>query len=67
MTYVLKRTDQGGGYVANPGRHNSYTTHIDHVRKFRTEADAEHERCKGNEIVVDLDQATGLQGGQHGL
>lgn len=50
--YLLKRTDQGGGYVAKPGLKSSYTYDLRKVRKFDTEEDAERERCPGNEIIV---------------
>jgi len=53
--YVIKRTDQGGGYVAKSGMDNSYTTHVEHVRKFATREEAESNRCPGNEVVVQLE------------
>jgi hypothetical protein len=53
--YVIKRTDQGGGYVARPGMQSSYTVHVEHVRKFATREEAESNRCPGNEVVVPLE------------
>ncbi len=55
MAYILKRIDQGGGYVAKQGRKNSYTDNLVAARKFRARKDAEKERC-GNEIVEDLNR-----------
>ncbi len=31
--YVLKRTDQGGGYVKNSGDKSSYTQYLQHARQ----------------------------------
>lgn len=55
MTYILRRTDQGGGYVAQPGSHNSYTKDPLKARRFPTREAAERDRCPGNEVVVSLD------------
>jgi hypothetical protein len=53
--YVIKRIDQGGGYVARPGNPSSYTNHLDHVRFFKTREEAESQRCPENEVVVSLE------------
>ncbi len=50
--YVLKRTDQGGGYVAPAGSSGSYTPKLQNARTFYTYAEADKERCPGNEIIV---------------
>lgn len=52
--YVIKRTDQGGGYVAQSGSKSSYTTSLELARKFPTREAAEAERCPGNEVVLDV-------------
>lgn len=56
MAYIIKRTDQGGGYVAKPGSAKSYTHNLEHARKFDTREQAEADRCKGNEVVLNLEQ-----------
>jgi hypothetical protein len=52
--YVLKRTEQGGGYVAQPGSRSSYTRDIAKAQKFRTKEEAERERCKENEVIQEV-------------
>lgn len=56
MNYVIKRTDQGGGYVAKRGLKESYTKDIEKVRVFATLEKAERNLCIGNEIVVPVDE-----------
>lgn len=51
MAYVIKRTDQGGGYVAPPGSRKSYTPRLQSARVFSTREEAERNRCPGNEVV----------------
>jgi hypothetical protein len=58
--YVIKRTDQGGGYVAVSGNSSSYTNSVRRIRKFATEEEAEAHRCPGNEIVLPLSHITGV-------
>lgn len=58
--YVIKRTDQGGGYVAKPGNPSSYTNRIRRIRKFATREEAEANRCPGNEVVVPYSYITGV-------
>lgn len=52
--YIIERTDQGGGYVAQPGSRGSYTRNIEKARKYPTREAAEADRCEGNEVVIDL-------------
>ena len=52
MPYILKRTNQWGGYVALPGRKSAYVPNPAHARKFATRELAEASRCVGNEVVV---------------
>ena len=54
--YLLRRTDQRGGYVAKPGL-KSYTNDIKEMRKFDTREEAERERCVDNEIIVPIEEA----------
>tara|TARA_B100002049_G_scaffold93692_1_gene69266 strand:- start:801 stop:992 length:192 start_codon:yes stop_codon:yes gene_type:complete len=58
--YVLKRTDQGGGYVAEPGSKSSYTNNVARARKFRSKEEAEAERCVENEVIVPLGHEIGI-------
>ena len=55
--YVIKRTDQSGGWVMPPGSHESYTSKLQHARKFPTRESAERERCPGNETIQRLEDA----------
>lgn len=50
MAFILRRTDQGGGYVAEPGSEKSYTHVRRKARRFASEEAAEAERC-GNEAI----------------
>ena len=59
--YVLRRTDQGGGYVAKAGGSESYTQELAHIRKFKTLEEASENRCVENEGIEEL-FADGLQG-----
>lgn len=53
MKYVIKRIDQGGGYVAPAGSKRSYTKDILSARRFDTQEEAERDAC-GNEKVCPL-------------
>ena len=52
--YILKRTDQGGGYVAPRGSNKSYVKNPREARIFRTINEAEQDRCIGNEVIIPL-------------
>lgn len=54
MAFLLKRTDQGGGYVAPPGSAKSYTRSRAAARQFPTREAAEADRCPGNEVIVEV-------------
>lgn len=56
MAYVIKRTDQSGGYVSRPGLKESYTKNIEKIRVFATMEDAQRERCVEDEVVVPMDE-----------
>ena len=53
--WLLKRTDQGGGYVAVDGHPHSYTGDVCYARLFRTRESAEKSMCKGNETPIKLE------------
>lgn len=53
MTFVLRRTDQWGGYVAKPGSNKAYVVNPAHARHFKTYDDANKNRCVDNEVVVE--------------
>ena len=53
MAYLLKRTDQGGGFVAPPGSAKSYTQSRQRARQYPTREAADADRCPGNEIIVE--------------
>jgi len=54
--FVIKRTDQGGGYVAMPGSEHSYTQKLENARTFSSKDEANAERCPGNEIVLPVNE-----------
>lgn len=58
--YAIKRTDQGGGYVAPTGSRNSYTKNIHKAQLFNDKDDAERNRCPGNEIIIDLGEVENI-------
>lgn len=49
--YVIRRTNQGGGYVTNPGSLHSYTKNKLDAMKFATYTAADNHRCIENEVV----------------
>ena len=53
--FIIKRTDQGGGYVADPRTTggSSYTRYPARARRYPTMEAAERDRCPGNEIIID--------------
>lgn len=54
--WVIRRTDQGGGYVARPGSAKSYTRRRDQAQRFPTYAQADASRCEGNEVIEPLNK-----------
>ncbi len=54
--FVLKRTDQGGGYVSKDGHKFSYTPILQNAKKFKSIENANKERCIENEIILDLER-----------
>ena len=52
--YILKRTDQGGGYVSVSGSKSSYTHNLERAQIFRTKEHAEANRCPENEMVLNV-------------
>ncbi len=55
--FVLVRDD--GKYVAEPGSVKAYTRSLIAARKFKTEIEAERERCPENESVVPVERIMG--------
>ena len=53
--YVIKRTDQGKGYLAPSGSHNTYTHDLEKAKIFSTKEKAERDICPGNEIILSVD------------
>lgn len=53
MSYVLRRTNDTGGYVAKPGSRSSYVRDIRCARRFPTREAAERDRCPENEVVTE--------------
>jgi hypothetical protein len=53
--YVVKRTDQRGGYLTPPGSLRSYTTNLHNARRFNSAEEAKAECCPENEIAVKVD------------
>lgn len=54
MKYVIRRTDQGGGYVAPPGQDKSYVRDLRRARTFDSREAAEAERCPENEVIEEF-------------
>lgn len=54
MSFVLQRTDQGGGFVAQDGSGQTYTHSIRLAKKYSTREAADADRCPDNEVVVDV-------------
>jgi len=55
--YVIKRTDQGGGYLGHdPGNTGeTWVRDLSKARRFPTEEAADEERCPQNEVVVPVE------------
>lgn len=52
MPYVIRKAS--GLYVAPSGWRSSYVYELQNARIFSTESEAETERCKENETVVEI-------------
>jgi len=52
MSYILRRTDGRGGYVAPAGSARAYVRNPALARVFATLEEAEAERCVENEVIV---------------
>jgi hypothetical protein len=57
MSYVIRRTDQGGGYVSRPGSKSSYTPLLQRARTWPTRDAAEGHRCPENEVIESVTDA----------
>lgn len=49
--FLLKRTDQGGGWVAPAGSRKSYTHNRAKARRYPNREAAEADRCVENEVI----------------
>ena len=54
MTWVLRRMDPRGGYVARPGIGRSYTHFLENAQTFPTKAAAEAGSCRENERPFEI-------------
>ena len=54
MAFIIRRIDQGGGWLAPPGWHKSFTRNRAKARRFPTREAAQAETCPDNEIVEEL-------------
>lgn len=62
--FIIKRFDQGGGYLARPGcpayqAGHAYTPNLRDAMVFRTYDEAAAEKCLHNEIIFEVDDAGG--------
>lgn len=53
--YVLRRTDQGGGWVARPGSANSYTHKLQNAATWATRQAAYNDHCPDNEVIEEVE------------
>ena len=60
MTYILRRTDQGGGYVAPSGSPSSYTRDPLRAKRYPTKEAAIADSCPENEVPVNLQKLANL-------
>ena len=58
--YILRRTDQGGGYVAPSGSKSSYTTIPTRAKRYETKEQAIADSCIENEVPVNLYEILGM-------
>jgi len=54
VAWIIRRTDQGGGWVGHPGGRNAYVKNKASARRFATRQEAERERCEGNEVLEEV-------------
>lgn len=54
LSYILRRTDQDGGWVAMPGSKKSYTHNRSIALRFSSREAADRERCPRNEAIEEL-------------
>lgn len=58
MAFIIRRTDQGGGYVAPQGSAKSFTHSRQRARQYPSREAAEADRCPGNEIIEEVSCST---------
>jgi hypothetical protein len=61
--WVIKRTDQWGGWLAIPGSQNSWTKALQLARTFETREHAQAECCPGNEVPQNVSDI--MRGGRN--
>ncbi len=53
--WVLRRTDQGGGYVADMRKSNSsYVRSVKRAKLYNTREEAVTDSCQANEVPIDI-------------
>jgi hypothetical protein len=53
--WIIRRLDQGGGFVAPAGSRKAYTRDRFKARRFDSREAADADRCEGNEAVEPFD------------
>lgn len=54
MRYVIVRASDRL-FVAKPGRKSSYTNALQNAKIYKSQEEAEADRCPGNEYVLSVD------------
>lgn len=54
--YVIKRTDQGGGYLAPAGSQHSHTHKLEKAQTFPTREAAQAQCCENERAVTPFEQ-----------
>ena len=57
--YVIKRTDQGGGYLGHAEDGHTWTKHLQRAIVFSSREAAEKNCCPENEIAVSVAREMG--------
>lgn len=55
VSYIIRRTDQGGGWLTRQGSPRTWTKNRASARRFPTRWAAEQERCPDNEVVEEYE------------
>lgn len=57
--FVIRRTDQGGGFVAPSRNEHSFVRRVEDARHFSTRDEAERHCCPGNEVITRCPHCAG--------